>query len=209
MDYILRANLRINGGEFEKNLQGDDVTTGRLDTRFSGPTLDPLSEEAQYDPQSSSIASAYVSSFNDYVRKQLHYGEGLQFKPEIDVDNWNFLHEPPGQTTPLQQSTNVIPDLEVALKSDPRLHILLNAGYFDLATPFYEGVYEMQHLRIPDSLRDNIGFAFYHTGHMVYVSDEGLRQLHDNAAKFIHDTQNQPPTQVAVGAARGVGRRVR
>src|SRR6266480_4050372 len=38
--YILKANLRIDGGEFEKNLQGDnDVTTGRLDTRFSGPTM--------------------------------------------------------------------------------------------------------------------------------------------------------------------------
>jgi hypothetical protein len=49
----------------------------------------------------------------------------------------------------------------------------------------------MQHLRIPDSLRQNISFAFYQTGHMVYVSDTGLRQLHDNAARFIHDTENQ------------------
>ena len=43
--YLLKANLRVNGGEFEKTLQDDqDLTTGRLDTRFSGPTLDPLSE---------------------------------------------------------------------------------------------------------------------------------------------------------------------
>ena len=35
----------MNGGEFEKTLQEDqDLTTGRLDTRFSGPNLDPLSE---------------------------------------------------------------------------------------------------------------------------------------------------------------------
>jgi carboxypeptidase C (cathepsin A) len=195
VDYILKANLRINGGEFEQNLQGDtETTTGRLDTRFSGPSYDPLAEEAEYDPQSSSISSAYVSSFNDYVRKQLHYVDDHQFRP-IDGDinrNWNFLHESPGQGMPLQQSTNVIPDLEIALKSDPQLHVLLNAGYFDLATPFYEGVYEMQHLRIPDSLRDNISYAFYQTGHMVYVSESGLTQLHDNAAKFIHDTQHVP-----------------
>ena len=144
-DYILRANLRINGGEFEKNLQGDGVTTGRLDTRFSGPTYDPLSEEAQYDPQSAAISSAYVSSFNDYVRRQLHYGQDKLFKPEIDIENWNFQHQPPDQGMPLEQSTNVMPDLEIALKTNPRLHVLLNAGYFDLATPFYEGVYEMQH----------------------------------------------------------------
>jgi carboxypeptidase C (cathepsin A) len=195
VDYILKANLRINGGEFEKNLQGDqDLTTGRLDTRFSGPTYDPLSEEAEYDPQSAAISSAYVSSFNGYVRRQLHYGQGKLFKPEIDIENWNYQHQPPGQGMPLQASTNVMPDLEIALKTDPRLHILLNAGYFDLATPFYEGVYEMQHLRIPDSLRSNISFAFYQTGHMVYVSEKGLAQLHDNAAKFIHDTQNHLAT---------------
>ncbi|HEY7378411.1 MAG TPA: hypothetical protein VH542_06990, partial [Steroidobacteraceae bacterium] len=68
VDYILRANLRVNGGEFEKELLGSDVTTGRLDSRFSGPTIDPLSKEADYDPQSAAISSAYVSAYNDYVR---------------------------------------------------------------------------------------------------------------------------------------------
>ena len=60
----------------------DDLTTGRLDTRFSGPTMDPLAKEAEYDPQSAAIGSAYVSAFNDYVRKDLHFGEGRTFKPE-------------------------------------------------------------------------------------------------------------------------------
>ena len=65
----IKANLRVNGGEFEKTLQDDsDTTTGRLDTRFSGPTMDPMSKEADYDPQSAAISSAYVSAFNDYVR---------------------------------------------------------------------------------------------------------------------------------------------
>ena len=74
VSYILKANLRIDGGEFEKNLQDDtDTTTGRLDTRFSGPTMDPLSKEAEYDPQSAAISSAYVSAFNDYVRKALKF----------------------------------------------------------------------------------------------------------------------------------------
>ena len=70
VSYILKANLRIDGGEFAKNLQDDtDTTTGRLDTRFSGPTMDPLSKEADYDPQAAAIGSAYVSGFNDYVRR--------------------------------------------------------------------------------------------------------------------------------------------
>ncbi len=46
-DYIERANLRVNGGEFEKTLLGSDITTGRLDTRFAGPTIDPMSKEGR------------------------------------------------------------------------------------------------------------------------------------------------------------------
>ena len=200
LQYILDANLRINGGEFEKNLQGADVTTGRLDTRFSGPAFDPLSEEAEYDPQSAAISSAYVSAFNDYVRRDLHYRTDQQYKPEIDIEDWDYLHAPPGSGMPLPQATNVMPDLEIALKYDPQLRVLLNAGYYDLATPFYAGVYEMQHLRIPQSLQDNISFAFYPTGHMVYVSESGLRQLHRNVADFIRRTQTGPLNAPAAAA---------
>ena len=82
-DYIKKANLRIDGGEFEKNLQDDtDTTTGRFDTRFSGPTMDPLSKEADYDPQSAAISSAYVTAFNAYVRKELKFGENRIYKPD-------------------------------------------------------------------------------------------------------------------------------
>src|SRR3984957_12487089 len=73
--YTERANLRVNGGEFEKTLLGAQITTGRLDTRFAGPTIDPMSKEADYDPQSSAISSAYVSAFNDYVRTALKFGD--------------------------------------------------------------------------------------------------------------------------------------
>lgn len=188
-DYIRTANLRINGGEFEKSLEGAYLTTGRLDTRFLGPTLDPLSEEAEYDPQSAAISSAYVSTFNDYVRRQLHYGQDKLYKPEIEIRNWNFQHAPPGSDMPAPQSTNVMPDLSAAMKMDPQLHVLLNAGYFDLATPFYEGMYELQHLDIPPSLRGNIEMQFYQSGHMVYVHEPALKQLHDNVAAFIQHTQ--------------------
>jgi len=193
VSYILKADLRIDGGEFEKNLQdSSDTTTGRLDTRFSGPTMDPLSKEADYDPQSAAISSAYVSAFNDYVRKQLHYGEGKTFKPEIDVfKSWDFLHTPPGVGQALSQSPNVIPDLSTAMKYNPDLKVMLNAGYFDLATPYYEGVYEMRHLQIPRKLQSNIEIKFYRSGHMVYANEDALKELHDNVAAFIGATDNQ------------------
>ncbi len=192
VSYILKANLRIDGGEFEKNLQDDaNMTTGRLDSRFSGPTIDPLSKEADYDPQSAAISSAYVSGFNTYVRDELNYGQGKVYNPETNVFKWwEFKHAQPGQSFGFPGATNVMPDLADAMKYNPNLKILLNGGYFDLATPYYEGWYEMHHLAIPANLQNNIQYRYYQSGHMVYAHEESLKQLHDNVATFIRDTQN-------------------
>jgi carboxypeptidase C (cathepsin A) len=195
VDYILKADLRIDGGEFRQTLQSSDgMTTGRLDTRFSGPDIDPLSQRADYDPQSSALSSAYVSAFNEYVRKDLHYGEERLFKPSIPTfRSWNFQHQLPGQTqqpASSRQGSNVMPDLANAMKLNPNLKVQLNAGYFDLATPFYQGIYEMHHLPMPASLQANIEYKFYDSGHMVYAKDSSLKLLHDNVAEFIHRTSN-------------------
>jgi carboxypeptidase C (cathepsin A) len=195
VEYILKADLRIDGGEFRQTLQAaDSMTTGRLDTRFSGPDIDPLAQRAQDDPQASALSSAYVSAFNEYARKELHYGEGKAFKPRILVFmSWNFQHQLPGQPqrpATSRQGANVLPDLANAMKLNPNLKVQLNAGYFDLATPFFQGVYEMHHLPIPASLQSNIEFKFYDSGHMVYAKDSSLKMLHDNVGEFIHRTSN-------------------
>ncbi len=45
--YLERADLRVDGGEFEHELEADsEQVTGRLDTRFSGPVMDPLGKVA-------------------------------------------------------------------------------------------------------------------------------------------------------------------
>ena len=195
--YIKKADLRIDGGEFEQNLQGDaDLTTGRLDTRFSGPTLDPLSQRADYDPQSAAIGSAYVSAFNNYVRKDLHYGMQLHYRPSTSYyRTWNFEHQPPGAPFALPQALNVMPDLANAMKYNPNLKIMLNGGYFDLATPFFEGMYEMAHLPMPRKLQANIEYHYYESGHMVYAHIPALKELHDNVATFIANTEHQSGQQ--------------
>jgi carboxypeptidase C (cathepsin A) len=196
VSYIEKANLRIDGGQFEHSLQGEaDLTTGRLDSRFSGPSLDPLSERAGYDPQAASIASAYVSSFNSYVRKQLHYGMNMRYKPEIPLFRaWNFKHIPPGKSFTVPRALNVMPDLASAMKYDPNLKICLAGGYFDIATPFFQGMYEMAHLPMPKQLQANIEYHYYQSGHMVYAHLPALKALHDDVAAFIANTEHQQAT---------------
>jgi carboxypeptidase C (cathepsin A) len=190
--YILKADLRIDGGEFEKTLQSDTgTTTGRLDTRFSGPDLDPLSQKSNYDPQSAALSSAYVSAFNDYARNALHYGQGQTYKPSIRAFRfWNWEHKQPGSNFPSRAGANVMPDLANAMKQNPNLKVMLNGGYFDLATPYYEGWYEMHQLPIPQSLANNISYHYYASGHMVYAHQESLKEMHDAVAQFIRSTSN-------------------
>ena len=190
--YILKADLRIDGGEFEQTLQVDaDTTTGRLDSRFSGPSMDLLNQRAEYDPLEAAIGPAYVSAFNDYVRRDLDYGRDLTYKPFIEVwKTWDFQHQPPGAPRKLPQAMNVMPDLATAMKANPNLRIMVNGGYYDIATPFYQGWYEMHHLPIPAKLARNIEYRYYPSGHMVYAHLPSLKALHDNVAAFIRRTDN-------------------
>ncbi len=191
--YIVKSELRIDGGQFSKELQNaSGLTTGRLDSRFSGPDMDPLSKEADYDPQSASISSAYVSAFNDYVRKDLRFGQNEIYKPEIDVfKDWDFSHQQPGMPFAIRGATNVMPDLAAAMKYNPNLKVLVAGGYYDLATPFYEGWYEMHHMPIPAKLQNNIEYHYYPSGHMVYAHEASLKKIHDDVAGFIRRTNNE------------------
>jgi hypothetical protein len=75
-------------------------------------------------------------------------------------------------------------------EAQPQPSVQLSAGYFDLATPFYQGAYEMHHLPIPASLQANIEYRFYESGHMVYAKDPALKMLHDNVAAFIRQASH-------------------
>ncbi len=188
--YIEKADLRVTASEFEHQLLSNrDLTTGRLDARFTGPSMDPLSEVAHYDPQAAAISSAYVSAFNNYAHNTLKFGRNRHYIPET-YHKWDWTHKNPttGQAWP--GSLNVAVDLSQAMKYDPDLQVLVNSGYFDLATPFYATVYTMNHLQIPRNLQNHIHMEYYNSGHMVYVHVPALKQLHDNVARFIKNTDN-------------------
>lgn len=186
--YLLRADLRPNVGEFQHELENEKgLTVGRIDTRYVGPHLDPLSKEADYDPQSAAMGSAFVTAFNDYVRRELHYGADRTYKPYGAVEPWVYDHAPPG-SGPVPGIANVMPDLATAMKLNPNLKVMVTGGWFDLATPYFEGLYEMRHLPMPAELQGNIEYRYYPSGHMVYANEASLKALHDDVADFIRRT---------------------
>ena len=193
VDYLLKSDLRVSGGQFSQQLQmPGGLTTGRIDTRYSGPSLDVLSKEAQYDPMITSVGSAYVAAWNDYARSTLKFPAEDGFKIFAPVfPSWDMAHQAPGMPSAFTgQTTNVMLDLATVMKQNPNLKVLNTGGYFDLATPYFEGVYEMEHLPIPDALRSNIEYKYFSSGHMVYLNEGALSGLHDTVAGFVRRTSH-------------------
>jgi carboxypeptidase C (cathepsin A) len=189
----IKANLRITGGEFAKDLLGStDETTGRLDSRWQGPSMNPMDYQSEYDPFSESIESAIQAAMNTYAHDTLKFGENMTYEPSARMGNWNWdmNHHGPIQAGWPGTSSNVEGDLAYTMKVNPHMHVLLMGGYFDLGTLYFGATYEMKHLPMPNDLQKNIEYKFFPTGHMVYVNPEARAGVHERVAQFIHDYEN-------------------
>lgn len=184
VEYLKKANLRVRGPQFAQELLSDsNQITGRLDSRFSGDAINPLSENAQYDPMNSFIAAAFTSTLNTYMRDQLKFGSDMSYKVSGSVQPWNFQRRGAFIGFP-----NTMNDLARAMIYNPGLKVLLTGGYYDLGTPYFEGIFEMKHLPMPSNLQKNISYQYFESGHMVYLHPEALKSLHATVVKFINDT---------------------
>ena len=185
-DYLDKADLRVTASQFEKELLREKgQVVGRLDARFVGETGDLLAENAPYDPQSAAISSAYQSLFNNYMHQDLNYGRNMLYATSGNVNPWDWTH---GQSRGWPGHTNVATDLAQELSVNPKLHVLLNSGLYDLATPYYAAEWTMDHLGVPKQVRSQITFAEYESGHMVYVHEPSLANFKKNVAAFVDKT---------------------
>ncbi len=203
VDYWMRADLRVIGSQFSKELEaGEGMNTGRLDSRYEGVALDPMAEGAGYDPQSDAITSAWNTAINSYLHNDLKYATQstyLMSAREGGEFSWNMTHRPPGGrggggggagAGTVETGANVMPDLAYRMKLNPKMKVMLAGGYFDLATPYFEGEYEMHHLPMPKSLQSNISYHYYEAGHMIYVREDILKQFHADVSAFIKSTES-------------------
>jgi carboxypeptidase C (cathepsin A) len=188
----IKANLRMTGGQFAQDLLGSsDETTGRLDSRWQGPSMNPMSSESTYDPFSDSIESAIQSAMNTYAHETLKFGENMTSEPSARMAGWKWDMTVKGQRGGWAgTSSNVEAELAYTMKVNPKMHALLMGGYFDLGTLYFGATYEMKHLPIPASLQKNIEYKFFPTGHMVYVNPEARAGIHERTAEFIRANEN-------------------
>jgi carboxypeptidase C (cathepsin A) len=193
-EYLLKANLRVRLGQFMEELQRSrGLTTGRLDSRYTGPTYDLLGEFAESDPQSTAVTGAFTAAFNTYVRDELKFGQDKTYHAisEGVGANWDWKHDTGRGRGFFPGAPNVEGDLVQAMLANPHLQVEVENGLYDLATPFFATEYTVDHLGLPEKLQKNIRLQYYDAGHMMYLRDEDLAKLKGNVAAFIEASAKQ------------------
>jgi carboxypeptidase C (cathepsin A) len=178
-EVIEQHNLRIDVPTFMKELLLDQkLVTGRLDGRFT--SANPDEDNSYYDPTSAAILPPYTSAFNNYLRAELNYKSDAPYRV--------FAYDQPGFRTwdwgnAEQGFPSTAGGLRSAMIKNPYMKVLVMEGYYDLATPFSAANWTMDHLNLDAKYRQNVSYATYGAGHMVYVD----RAEHDKMKKDLVD----------------------
>jgi carboxypeptidase C (cathepsin A) len=188
--YWLRADLRVTHGQFLQELfRDEEIIAGRIDSRFTGPSLDPLSESQDYDPFFPSIGPAFVAGFNDYYRRELEVSIDDKYVVMARAgEKWDWKHVQPGSSGVFAPPfPDVLPDLAHSMKMNPGLGVLVQQGYYDLATPYFITDYYLKHLDVPADARQRIRVAHYEAGHMMYTHPPSRKRYREDLARFIRE----------------------
>ena len=158
---------------------------GRIDSRFASFTTNALAEDMPFDPYMSSVGPGFVATFNDYYRKDL----GVEMDRQYVVSgglytDWDRSHEDPSNSYRSPVADTGI-DLAHAIIRNPDMKVLVQQGYFDLATPYRATEYFIDQMPLPDALRANVEMKYYEAGHMMYVHPPSLVEFKRDLAAFV------------------------
>ena len=63
------------------------------------------------------------------------------------------------------------------MRQNRKLKVLQLNGYYDLATPFAGADYDLEHMGLDASLKQNLTFRYYPSGHMIYIEPGSSKRL--------------------------------
>jgi carboxypeptidase C (cathepsin A) len=66
--------------------------------------------------------------------------------------------------------------------------VLVQQGYYDLATPTLATKHYIAHLDIAPEARQRIRMEYYEAGHMMYLHEPSMKKFRTDLATFIRDT---------------------
>lgn len=172
--FVLENNLSIPANAFWKELLRDQsLTTGRLDSRYTGLDSKNAGVGPEYSPEYDSWKHSFTPAINSYLRDDLGFDTDIEYKVAGDVRPWNNEN---GITADL---------LRRAMQQNPALRVLNQAGYYDGACDAFGAKYALWQMDAGGKLQDRIEYKEYQSGHMIYIRNKTLVEATDDLRDFI------------------------
>lgn len=189
-EYVKSANLRVDSRRYWKELLRDQrEVVGRLDSRYKGVDRDAAGENPEFDPAIADWNGPFANAVNRYLREELNYNPDLRYNVWGDVRPWQQ-----------DQGTNVADMLRQAMRNNPYLKVLIQAGYYDAATDYFSAVYTISHIQPGGEFKDRFRFTFYESGHMMYLRNVDRVRANDDLRAFIRWSLEDRPRAAANGS---------
>lgn len=171
---VLQNNLDIETTYFWKELLRDrSQTIGRLDSRYLGIDEKDSGSRPDYWAELTSWLHSFTPAINHYLRAELGYKTDLKYNMFGPVRPWD------------RSNNNTGENLRLAMAQNPYLNVLVQAGYYDGATNYFDAKYTMWQLDPSGAMKDRLSFKGYRSGHMMYLRYEDLRLSNEDLREFI------------------------
>lgn len=175
--HILDRNLTIPNSFFWKELLRDEeITIGRLDSRYRGVDRQNAGERYDHDPALTSWNHAFTPAINHYLREHLNYKTDMKYNIFGPVRPWDNSDDTTGD------------DLRRAMGENPFLHVLVQSGYYDGGTDYFSAKYVMWNMDRSGKMMDRMRFEGYESGHMMYLRQEDLATSNEHIREFIRES---------------------
>ncbi|QED36554.1 carboxypeptidase [Antarcticibacterium arcticum] len=172
---ILQNNLAVPFRYFWKELMREEggYTIGRLDSRYLGIDSKESGDAPDYNAELTSWLHSFTPAINYYLQEELKFKTDLKYFMFGPVHPWDRSGDNSGE------------NLRQAMAQNPNLEVLIQAGYFDGATTYFNAKYTMWQLDPSGRMQDRISFKGYRSGHMMYLRSDDLKNANDDIREFI------------------------
>ena len=175
---LLQHNLDLPKDYFWKELLRDKngYTVGRLDSRYKGLDKRIAGENPDYNSEITSWLHSFTPAINYYIREHLNFRTDVTYNVFGPVRPWD------------NRNDNVREGLRQAMAQNPYLKVLIQSGYYDGATTYFNAKYTMWQTDPSGRMKDRFYFRGYRSGHMMYLRNEDLKKSNDDLREFIKNS---------------------
>ncbi|WP_396589991.1 S10 family peptidase [Allomuricauda sp. R78024] len=178
---ILDHNLNVPTQFFWKNLLKDKgaYNIGRLDSRYLGIDKQLFGDSPDYSAELTSWLHSFTPAINYYLQEELKFKTDIKYNMFGPVHPWN------------NEDDNTRDNLRQAMAQNPYLNVLVQSGYYDGATTYFNAKYTMWQVDPSGRMKDRFEFKGYRSGHMMYLRREDLQKANDDIRSFILRTMTK------------------